>query len=601
MNILSALQQALALLPVGLRRFWLALIPLAIFGAVLEAIAVGAVYILIRLTDDPSVMYFSRAVIFLRKLISVESDAIFIAWFGVLVGLLYCFKNSVRLLSVIARQFLTRRAVEQLSTELLRRYLYAPYPFHVQGHSAQLIRNIQEAVPRVCSSVLLSSTVIISEVFVVLGIASVVIWSAPGVALVAIAVICLLMMLLLGLTQRHHTLWGKQTHEFGGTIQTLLQHSLRGIKEIKVLGCEAFFLNRYRSNRSELSRIGMWRGVLESVPHILVETFFVCFVVALIFILQHDSEFQNRLLPLLGLFAYAGLRILPSLHLIVYHLNNLRFGQTPANALYQDWHRLAKDVVADDKTSAPPLRLKYQLSINQVSFTYPGNQQPALHNISFTLKRGEAIGIVGRTGAGKSTLIDLLLGLIEPDSGRLLLDGQALADHYVQWRHSVGFVPQEIFLTDESIRQNIALGIVPEAIEHERIDTAICAAQLDEFIKRLPQGLDTPVGERGIRLSGGERQRLAIARALYRNPQVLVFDEATSSLDYQTERALTRAINALHGEKTLIIIAHRLSTVRQCDRILFLENGHLSAQGTYAELLQNSTGFQSLAQAAESE
>ena len=602
MSIFRVLYQALELLPVKLRRIWLLLIPIAILSAVLEALAISTIYVLIRLTDDPSVLQHSRLVIFLRQYLPTDTDAVFAAWFGLLVAFMYIAKNTVRLFSVFVRQYLTRRAIEQLSSHLLGRYLYAPYAFHVQGNTAKLIRNIEKAVPTLCNKILLSSTAIFTEVLVVIGVSSVVIWSAPFIAMVAISVICAVMMLLLWLTQRYHSLWGKQTHEYGGAIQAVLQQSLRGIKEIKVLGCETFFLNQYRYNRRELSRIGMWRGVLESVPHILVETFFICFVVALIFVLQDDKTFSNRLLPLLGLFAYAGLRILPSLHLIVFHLNNLRFGQAPTQELYNDWHTLAASAPqSDSEKSAQALPLNNQLIVSDISFTYPGSERPALQNISFSLKRGEAIGIVGRTGAGKSTLIDLLLGLIEPDSGRLLLDGESLTNRYVQWRHSVGFVPQEIFLTDESMRQNIALGIAPENIEQERIEAAINAAQLTELIKRLPQGLDTEVGERGIRLSGGERQRLAIARALYRNPQVLIFDEATSSLDYQTERALTHAINGLHGEKTLVIIAHRLSTVSQCDKILFLENGRLSAQGTYTELLQNNAGFQSLAHAAATE
>jgi ATP-binding cassette subfamily C protein len=317
----------------------------------------------------------------------------------------------------------------------------------------------------------------------------------------------------------------------------------------------------------------------------------VCGVVAVI-IGIHGST-QSELVPLLGLFAYAGLRILPSLHWIVYYQNNLRFGAVPLDEVYRDWLDLSDAAGPEDTGERLPFR--NQISLSNVSYSYAGAQRIALQEIDLVIRRGESVGIVGETGAGKSTLVDLILGLLQPTRGSILVDGCDIADRLPSWQRQIGYVPQSIYLMDDSIRRNIAFGVEDDEIDHDRVDVAVRMARIDEFIQSLPAGLDTVVGERGVRMSGGQRQRVAVARALYNDPEVLVFDEATAALDSQTEHELTREIQSLQRKKTLVIIAHRLDTVRHCDRLVFLKQGRVVDIAPFEELRARNAAFRQLA------
>jgi ABC-type multidrug transport system fused ATPase/permease subunit len=287
------------------------------------------------------------------------------------------------------------------------------------------------------------------------------------------------------------------------------------------------------------------------------------------------------------------LRILPSLHWIVYYQNNLRFGAAALDEIQRDWCTLGAAETSARFTE--PLRLRDEISLKAVSYRYEGADRNALTCVDLAIKRGESVGIVGATGAGKSTLVDLILGLLQPTSGCVRVDGTDIHERLSSWQRQIGYVPQSIYLMDDSIRRNIAFGVDDEAIDAERVATALRMAQIEDFVQSLPRGLDTEVGERGVRLSGGQRQRLAVARALYHEPEVLVFDEATAALDSQTESELAREIQSLQRKKTLIIIAHRLDTVRHCDRLVFLIDGRVVDAAPFDELQLRNPDFRILA------
>jgi ATP-binding cassette subfamily C protein len=319
----------------------------------------------------------------------------------------------------------------------------------------------------------------------------------------------------------------------------------------------------------------------------------VCTVVLVVsMVALRDDARQADILPLLGIYAYAGLRLIPSANRVLLHIDTLRRSEAPIEQLVAHLETFTPEPAPP---AAPPLEFRDAVRLERVTYSYAGAPRPVLEDVTLAIRRGASVGIVGPTGAGKSTLVDLILGLIDPSAGRITVDGVDLPAVRAAWQRRIGYVPQVAFLFDDSIRRNVALGIPDGDIDDARVRQAIAMAQLDGFVATLPDGLGTLVGERGVRLSGGQRQRVAIARALYHGPELLVFDEATAALDNATERDVTAAIEALRGKKTLIIIAHRLTTVRRCDTLIMLREGRVVATGPYDQLLEGSPDFRAMA------
>jgi len=587
--VVDTVRKAIRFLDAGQRRAWLRLIPISVTVAAMEAVGAAAVLVLIRMIDEPGASDTSRLATLLRD--GAECCGLSpVVSLAALIGAFYIVKNGLRFIEVYARQRCAGETEASIATQLLRRYLGAPYAFHLQRNSAQLIRNATSSASTVSRVVLLSATEAVAELLVVLGILAVVVHSAPAVALVAGGCVALAMMGMLRLTQSAHSRWGRQTHLLGASIMQSLQQSIGGVKEVKVLGRESFFSSIFARRWRELMRVQVRRGALEVAPRLVVETLFVCGVMGVIIALYAGGV--GGVVPLLGLLAYAGLRILPSLHWIVYYQNNLRFGAAALDEIERDWRSLAE---ADHAArAADPLPLRDAIRLRAVTYRYAGADRDALSHVELTIKRGESVGIVGATGAGKSTLVDLILGLLDPTSGSVTVDGVDIRERLASWQRQIGYVPQSIYLMDDSIRRNIAFGIEDDAIDEQRVVGALRMAQIEGFVETLPDGLDTVVGERGVRLSGGQRQRVAVARALYHDPEVLVFDEATAALDTQTESELAREIQSLQRKKTLIIIAHRLDTVRHCDRLIFLSDGRVVDAGPFDELHERNAAFREI-------
>jgi ABC-type multidrug transport system fused ATPase/permease subunit len=434
----------------------------------------------------------------------------------------------------------------------------------------------------------------------VLGILTVLIVTTPLATLVACIVLGGFSAALLKLTRRAFLHRGRQLQVLGKGILQSLQQAFGGLKELQVLGREGFFHEVFARQQSALFRIKCLHATLDAVPRLLVESTFVCGALLVVLLLALQGHKGTDVLPLLGLYAYAGFRIIPSANRILWRINEIRYGTTAIHQLYDDYVIIARNAADTcDASTDESLPFTDCIMVKGLSYTYAGSHMPALQDVHLTIRRGESIGIVGPTGAGKSTLVDILIGLLQPSCGCITVDGVVLHQRLRSWQRQIGYVPQTIFLADDSLRRNIALGLPDDDIDDAKVQAAVHRAQLEIFVASLPDGLDTFVGERGVRLSGGERQRVGIARALYHEPEVLVFDEATSALDSRTEGEVVRAIEALHGTKTLIMIAHRLSTVRHCDRLLFLQSGHVADCGAFDELVERSTDFRAMALLAE--
>lgn len=585
--MIATLKRTWRLLDKPLRRRWLQLGPLAAISAGLEALAIASVYVLIRLADEPQVAQYSQMTRWLQGRLAIDTDTQLLAVFALVVAALYVLKNSLRLLIVYLRSRLVFDATNQLSADLLSAYLHAPYRFHLQQHSAQLMHNVQDSVATIAQKVVDSSTVIVAELMIVIAVVAVLVRSAPTDALLAAGGVSGIMMLFLWLTQRQHLRWGEQNHHLGIAHRSLLQEGLTGIKEVKTLGMEAAVLDRFSRQRQQLSNIGLHRSLLEAIPHIVVETFLVLVLVALIWTLRENPSHGDRMLPLIALFGYAGLRLLPSLHWLVYHSNNLRFAETPVAALAEDWRHLPSHSPARDHPS--PQHQPSELALHDVSLRFDGADRDALSAINLRLSRGEKLAIVGTTGAGKSTLMDTLLGLIQPDSGRYQVDGVDFVHWQSRWPQLATLVPQQVFLLDASVRDNITAGLDARQVSDEQALQALHLAQLGDWLQALPSGLDTPVGENGVRLSGGERQRLALARSLYRDAPLLFLDEPTSALDSQTETAIADVLEQL--QRTLVVITHRPALARRFNRIIWLDNGRIRGDGSFENLAAADPAF----------
>jgi ATP-binding cassette subfamily C protein len=588
----AVLRDSFALVPPAMRWRWGALVPLLLLTALFEAVGAAAVFALIKVLTDPAQAATVPVASALVRRLPRQDDRMVVLVFTTLVALFYLAKNALAAASAYARGRCLEEAAAATATRLLRGYLAAPYAFHLRRNSAQLIHGAGQAVERAFGSVLGSVLGVFTEGLVAVAIVAVLLAAAPRPTLVAASALLGLSLLFLRLTRRSMLLLGARVDELGKATLRHLQQALGAIKEVKVLGREQFFADAFARDQAARARVRYLYATFATLPRLVVETVFVSGAMLVVLLVAAGGGTGTESVPLLGLYAYAGFRVIPSANRIVWLLSEIRFGRAALDRVRGDLALMARYLPAGAAEPADSgLRFDERLDLERVSYTYEQSAKPVIADLSLTIRRGESIGIVGPTGVGKSTLVDLLVGLLEPTAGRLAVDGVDIRTHLASWQRQIGYVPQSVFLVDDTLRRNVALGIPDREIDARRLQAATQQAQLDAVIASLPDGLDTVVGERGVRLSGGERQRVGIARALYHQPAVLVFDEATSALDSRTEAELTRAIEALRGDTTLVLVAHRLSSVRHCDRLVLLRDGRIADSGTFDELVARNADF----------
>jgi ATP-binding cassette subfamily C protein len=487
-----------------------------------------------------------------------------------------------------------------IGRDLLKSYLLQPYTFHLARNTAELLKNINIETIRVFNFVL-SLLKVCSELCVFGGVVLMLLWVNPIVVICSVGILGTISGIFYKCVSGYLKILGQQVQSSIKLAGQAVLEGLGSIKEVKLFGREDYFPTQHYLNMMDNSR-ALWRSsTINTVPRLFLEVIAVGGVVLVVIIIQMKGDYDIKtLLPTLSLFVVAVVRLMPSLSQIVANLQLIRFEGPAVDVIYKDMKLLHEQ--NDSRASLPSQSVKKQLVFRKairvcnLGYVYPSSDIKALHGVMLEIGKGQAVAFAGSSGASKTTLANLILGLLRPDEGHIYVDDQDIFQNLPAWQRSIGYVPQAIYLLDTTIRNNIAFGLEASEIDDAKVWKAIRIAQLETFVQGLPDGINTIVGENGIRLSGGQRQRLGIARALYHEPEILVLDEATSSLDGETEREVNRSIELLSGQKTLIIIAHRLSTVHNCDRIYFMKNGTIADSGTFAELVRNNDEFRCMAE-----
>ena len=568
------------------RRRMVFILLLMLVGSVLETFSLGLVVPAVGLLIKPNYVQNFPAI---DNFLGHPSEVQFAVIAMTSLVVIYLLKSVFLVWSAWVQGGFSLAITARIGRELFENYLRQPYPFHLQRNSSTLIRNSQSSAS-LMGGVFDPMLSIMTDSLVTLGLFSLLIKLEPIGSLTTLAVFGLSAWLFRRFTNAKIKRWGEAQNNYRGAIIQHLQQGLGGVKDVKILGREDYFISEYSEQLVGNAAVARRFSVSQLLPRTGLEILTIAGLAVLVSTMVVSGEDLNSVLPVLGLFGAAAFRLVPAVSRMVSMVQTIAVNRPVVKELFHD---LAL------RTSNTPKRQDHdgfaqEVEVNDLSFKYETAPTNALTSVSLRVKRGEAVGLVGPSGSGKSTLVDVLLGLLDPASGAVLVDGINVQDRIRWWQDQIGYVPQSIFLTDDTLRRNVAFGLPKSEIDDAAVDAAIRAAQLEEFVKALPLGLETVVGERGVRLSGGQRQRIGIARALYNNPDVLVLDEATSSLDTETEHGVMQAVQALQGDKTVIIVAHRLSTVEYCDRLYRLESSRIVDEGTFDEVMSRSRNISDL-------
>lgn len=600
--MLTTIRRLLALLDRRDRlRLWL-LVLVLILVALAETAGIAAIMPFIAVVTNPETIHSHRWLSIAYAGLGFRSDQSFLIVLGLVVLALLVMSNVIKASGTYLTLRYHNRLNYRLSRRLLARYLARPYQFFLKRNTAELGANVIGEVTRVVSGVLTPATTIVSSFLVCLAVIALLFLVDPLVALVIAGVLGAAYGAILLTARRKLSDVGKQHVRANHERHKVAAEAMSGVKDLKVLGREATLLRRFSVHADRHARHNVTAGLIAQLPRYALETIAFGGILLVVMYLVHRGDRTTDIAPLLALYAFAGYRLMPALQHLFASITTLRFNAPALDVLYhdldgdqssdfEDMERLEQSLHAD------VLPFGRELSLRRVSFRYEDAAAPVLRGLDIVIAPLTSVGIVGPTGCGKTTTVDIVLGLLAPSEGQFLVDGVEITQqNLASWQKNLGYVPQHIYIADDTIARNIAFGVPDDDIAMDSVRHAARIANIADFIEsELADGYQTAVGERGLRLSGGQRQRIGIARALYRDPSVLVMDEATSALDGITEEAVMEALHGLSRKKTIIVIAHRLSTVRECDVIYLLERGQIVAQGSYHDLMRESAWFRAAA------
>ncbi len=575
-SILSAIQKIRSLLTREEKLTWLGIVGFAICTSILEVVTATVIVVFAQVLNQPEVGKKYLAMVgFSSNLLSPSRTLFYIA---ITVGVIYLVKNIMAALEVFYQNFSIQKINYHFKNKLLYRYATADYGFYLTRNSSLGMQIVGGDAELMFSNGMITMASVLSEGVIFLCLIGMIVYMNPSLAFIIFGIGTMLWVAITkGLLPQFYR-WGQRMQEASLYSWQNLQQFFHAFKEIILLGKKDAFISAYQHHSFKKSHIQAIQTATNALPRMMIEVLFLgLFITTIAFLcLKHESPAQ--MIGILSGYLYVGFRLMPGLNRIINQLNLFKSAIPSIERVYQEYTTIA---AKENYVDLPDFVFNKSISLQDVRFRYFNTEKNALNNICLEIKKGECIGIVGETGSGKSTLVDVILGLLKPHEGLVSIDGEYQVNSY-QWHKKIGYVPQSVYLIDDTIEANIAFG--EQEVDLVKLNTAIDVAQLRKFIDELPNGSNTIVGERGIRLSGGERQRISIARALYREPEVLIFDEATSALDNETEARLMETINAISRDHTVIMIAHRVTTLKDCNRIVVMENGIIKQITSYESL-----------------
>lgn len=562
------------------RASWLLVV--IIVSAGFELLGVTAILPFVEAAVSPDKMLQNEYVMKIAPVLGITDAKTLLLFMGAGLILVYIIKNIFMMYAIYVQYDFSTRIQKELSASMLHSYISRPYSFFLNSNTSEILRGCTNDIGCVYNVIDYLST-ILSQVLMVVMIGVFLLYTDP---IIAISVLFLMLVVLFGIVlflKPTIKKSGQRNQELVMLKSKILVQVFNGIKEIFVMQRKELFLDAYDETSDQSRKVQRTYSVLSASPDRIVEGICISSIIGIVCIrLVSDSSSMIDFIPKLAAFAIAAFKILPSIGKIANRMTGIIYSRPGLISVYQNMveanryvEQMQKYVAGKKGIVERPEYLEFQkqLFINHVFWQYENQKEPVLTDVQLTIQKGESVALIGASGAGKTTLSDVILGLLQPAKGTVEMDGTDVYTIPMQWAHIVGYVPQSIYLMDDTVRNNIAFGIPAETIEDKYIWNALEKAQLKDFVEKLPYGLDTMVGERGVKFSGGQRQRVAIARALYNKPEILVLDEATAALDNETETAVMESINALQGQITMIIVAHRLNTIRNCDKIYEIKDG----------------------------
>ncbi|MCC3145649.1 ABC transporter ATP-binding protein/permease [Halanaerobium sp. Z-7514] len=579
---------------------------LQIFGLLLavlamafaQVIGVASVMPFMDLVMNPEMVESNNLLNTLYNYFAFESINSFTIFIGIAMFLVIVLSNAISTFAIWLKMKFVWKNNHHLSMRLLKQYLAKPYAYFLVNNSSDLGKNVLQEIQTLTTQYLIQLLNLIIYGLVAIAIIVMLFFSNFTITIAAI--------LLLGggygaiyyFTRKKMKKAGEKRLEANKFRYKTANEAFNSIKQIKVRSKEDVFLNRFAVHSLNNADYRAWYSIISQLPRYILEAVAFGGIVLLVLFLIVSGEEASQVVPIVSLFAFAGYRLMPALQRIFKAASSLNFNTAILDRIHEDIFETGKFASSawPDKTPEA-LDFKDKIELKNLSFSYPNDKESVLKNVNLEISKDQEIGLAGATGAGKSTLVNVILGLLRPEEGKMLVDGVELTDDNIRnWQQNIGYVPQDIYLCDDTILSNIAFGVPEDQIDLKAVKKATKIANIDHFIENeLEKGYQTIVGERGVRVSGGQRQRLGLARALYHDPEVLVLDEATSSLDNKTQKSVMEAINNIAKVKTMIIIAHRLSTVKDCDLIYMLEQGEIIDFGAYEELANSNVKFRKLA------
>jgi len=584
------------LTPAQRKRFYLLQL-LVILMAVFEIIGVASMAPFMALIGDMSLVKGDGLLANAYMTSGLQSPESFVFGLGVIVLVFLSLSTLISMFTIWRLSLFATRAGTEIADRLYQHYMRQDWLFHANGSTSQFTKQIANESQRVTSLILQPLMQMNARIVLALAMSIAVFIYNPQVAVVGLVVFFVAYWGLYRGVRKKLQVNGKVISEMLSERYRLMNEGFGGIKDILILGRDESFIDRFHRSGERLASSAGTNVALSQTPRYFMELVSFGSIIALVLFLFkfYDGDIGS-ILPVLSVYALAGLKLLPAYQNIYISIAQIKGNLSALESIREDLKSASYYESAPKVRKISDIALRQTLELKDICFTYPSKNTPTLNKLSLKIKVNSVVGVVGASGSGKSTAIDVLLGLIKPNSGQLLIDGEEVVGAKVHaWQSLIGFVPQAIYLSEGSIAENVAFGLSKARVENEKVRQAIKMAHLNEFVETLPKGIETAVGERGVQLSGGQRQRIGIARALYHNPSVLVFDEATSALDGITEKIIMDTIHDFYGTKTIIMIAHRLKTVKSCDEIFLIEDGQVVERGGYEKLYLHNPIFRKMA------